>query len=180
MDKGQYQKLGASSLPISPIIIGCMTLNWCIDEDYFMEILQKYYDNGLRTFKTVDYYSSSVSEILFGKFIKRLNIPRERIFIQFLGAMDYGAPKFNAHNMESDKYLETNYVISKGSSRKHILDAVEHSVKELGDLYRFHIWKVATNYETKQTEMTSIQLICGLLNLALYWVTSKVGGKNFS
>ena len=96
MSKVEYQKLGASGLSISPIIIGCMTfgkhLNWCIDEEEsVMEILKKCYDNGLRTFDTADAYSNGASEILLGKFIKKYNIPRERIVIltKVCGTIDY-------------------------------------------------------------------------------------------
>lgn len=148
MSKVEYQKLGASGLSISPIIIGCMTfgkhLNWCIDEEEsVMEILKKCYDNGLRTFDTADAYSNGASEILLGKFIKKYNIPRERIVIltKVFFMMDYNDPEFNMHKLGNNKYPEINYVNSKGLSRKHILDAVEHSVKNLGtyiDVYQIH------------------------------------------
>lgn len=59
MSNIEYQKLGASGLSISPIIIGCMTfgdfLSWGInEEESVMEILKKCYDSGLRTFDTAD------------------------------------------------------------------------------------------------------------------------------
>ncbi len=46
-----------------------------------MLILKKCYINGLRTFDTADVYSNGQSEILLGKFLKKYNIPRERVVI---------------------------------------------------------------------------------------------------
>lgn len=144
----EYQKLGASGLSISPIIIGCMAFgnftSWSItDEESVLEILKKCYDNGLRTFDTADVYSNGASEILLGKFIKKYNIPRERIVImtKVWGTMDYNDPEFSMFKYGTKNYAEINYVNSKGLSRKHILNAVEHSIKNLGtyiDVYQIH------------------------------------------
>ncbi|CUM53648.1 unnamed protein product [Debaryomyces tyrocola] len=148
MSKVEYQKLGASGLSISPIIIGCMTFgdfqNWGItEEETVMEILKKCYDNGLRTFDTADVYSNGASEIFLGKFIKKYSIPRERIVIltKVWGTMDYNDPDFNMFKYGTEAYPEINYVNSQGLSRKHILDAVEHSIKNLGtyiDILQIH------------------------------------------
>ena len=148
MSKVEYKKLGASGLSISPIIIGCMSFgkqfNWSItEEDYVMEILKKCYDNGLRTFDTADVYSNGKSEILLGKFIKKYKIPRERIVImtKVWGVMDYNDPEFNMFKYGTQEYPEINYYNSKGLSRKHIFDAVEHSVDNLGtyiDVLQIH------------------------------------------
>lgn len=139
MSKLEYKKLGASGLAISPIIIGCMTfgdfLTWGItDEDTAMEILKKCYDNGLRTFDTANVYSNGKSEIILGKFIKKFNIPRERIVImtKVYCPMDYNDPDFSMFKYGTDDYPEINYANCQGLSRKHIFDAVEHSVKNLG------------------------------------------------
>ena len=45
------------------------------------KILKFCYDNGFRTFDTADVYSNGKSEELLGLFIKKYNIPRERIVI---------------------------------------------------------------------------------------------------
>lgn len=108
MSKVEYHKLGASGLSISPIIIGCMTFedfhNWGItEEDSVMKILKKCYDNGLRTFDTADdVYSNGKSEILLGKFIKKYNIPRERIVIMTKAycPMDYNDLGLACSSME--------------------------------------------------------------------------------
>lgn len=148
MSKVEYHKLGASGLSISPIIIGCMTFgdfhNWGItEEDSVMKILKKCYDNGLRTFDTADVYSNGKSEILLGKFIKKYNIPRERIVImtKVYCPMDYNDPGFSLFKYGTKDYPEINYVNSQGLSRKHIFNAVEHSVKNLGtyiDVLQIH------------------------------------------
>lgn len=150
MDKIVYQKLGASGLSISPIIVGCMTFgsknyhSWVIDdEETSMKILKKCYDNGLRTFDTADVYSNGKSEILLGKFMRKYNIPRERIVIlsKVYSPMDYNDPNFSLFKYGTAEYPEVNYVNSKGLSRKHILNAVESSVKRLGtyiDVLQIH------------------------------------------
>lgn len=51
------------------------------EEETGVEVLEKCYDKGLRTPDMADVYSNGKSEILFGKFIKKYNIPRERIVI---------------------------------------------------------------------------------------------------
>ena len=84
----KYSNLGESGLKISPLIVGCLTFGskqwaeWVIeDEDEVFTILKKCYDAGLRTFDTADSYSNGKSEELLGKFIKKFNIPRDRIVI---------------------------------------------------------------------------------------------------
>lgn len=150
MENIVYQKLGASGLSISPIIVGCMTFgskdyhSWVIDdEETSMKILKKCYDSGLRTFDTADVYSNGKSEILLGKFIKRYNIPRERIVIltKVYSPMDYTDPNFSLFKYRTAEYPEINYVNSQGLSRKHILTAVESSVRRLGtyiDVLQIH------------------------------------------
>lgn len=148
MNKVEHQKLGSSGLSISPIIIGCMTFGnfhaWGItEEESVMEILKKCYDNGLRTFDTADVYSNGMSEILLGKFIKKYNIPRERVVImtKVFAPVDYNDPDFSAFKYGTKNYPAINYVNSQGLSRKHIFDAVDHSVKNLGtfiDVLQIH------------------------------------------
>lgn len=148
MNEVEYQKLGASGLSISPIIIGCMTFgdfhSWGItEEETVMEILKKCYDKGLPTFDTADVYSNGKSEILLGKFIRKYNIPRERIVIltKAFCAMDYNDPNFSMFKYGTEYYPEIDYVNSQGLSRKHILNAVEHSVSNLGtyiDVLQIH------------------------------------------
>lgn len=148
--KFKHQKLGASGLSISPVIIGCMTYgskqfsDWVIDdEEKVMLILKKCYDNGLRTFDTADVYSNGKSEILLGKFLKKFNIPRERVVIlsKVFFPVDSNDPNFSLAKYSKNEYPEVDYVNSQGLSRKHIFEAVKNSVERLGtyiDVLQIH------------------------------------------
>lgn len=56
--------------------------------------------------------------------------------------MDYNDPNFNMFKYRTEDYPEINYVNSQGLSRKqHILNAVEHSIMNLGtynDVLQIH------------------------------------------
>lgn len=144
----KYSNLGESGLKISPLIVGCLTFGskqwaeWVIeDEDEVFTILKKCYDAGLRTFDTADSYSNGKSEELLGKFIKKFNIPRDRIVI--LSKVYYSVePNTGRYSLaDTSGFKEMDYANSKGLSRKHIFDAVEASVKRLGtylDVFQIH------------------------------------------
>lgn len=161
MENIVYNKLGDSGLAVSPIIVGCMTYgrknfhSWCIeDEDVSMKILKKCYDNGLRTFDTADVYSNGKSEQILGKFIKKYNIPRERIVIlsKVNFPMDYNNPEFSLFDYKTGKYPLIDYANSQGLSRKHVLNAVEKSVERLGtyiDVLQIH----RLDHETPKEEI---------------------------
>ena len=87
---------------------------------------------------TADTYSNGVSEEIFGKALKKYDIPRENVVIMskcFCGVPNDGAQSVFEMNNSG---LWVNRV---GLSRKHILDAVEASVKRLGtyiDVFQIH------------------------------------------
>lgn len=151
----EYKKLGNSGLSIAPIIVGCMTYgdkgwqNWLLDnEEEIFTILKKCYDSGLRTFDTADVYSNGLSEIFLGKFIKKYNIPRDKIVIltKVWGAVDTTKPySFNFNKIKPEEKWE--YANLGGLSRKHIFDAVKNSVERLGthiDVLQIHRLDKAT------------------------------------
>ncbi|CUM57091.1 unnamed protein product [Debaryomyces tyrocola] len=144
----EYQNLGESGLKVSKVIVGCMSFGlkswatWAIeDEEEVFKILKKCYDVGLRTFDTADAYSNGRSEILLGKFMKKFNIPRDKIVI--LTKVFFPVEGINLGEILSGDQKLNNYELanSQGLSRKHILDAVEESVKRLGtyiDVLQIH------------------------------------------
>ncbi|CAK7901969.1 putative aryl-alcohol dehydrogenase Aad16p [[Candida] anglica] len=143
----EYQNLGDSGLKISKVIVGCMTYggpqspSWMLsDEDKVFGIMKKCYDNGIRTFDTADVYSNGQSEILLGKFIRKYNIPRDRIVIltKLFFPVDSDNPNFKRGGAGAPAY---EYINSQGLSRKHIFDAITNSVKRLGtyvDVLQIH------------------------------------------
>ncbi|KAI5961759.1 LPG20 [Candida margitis] len=144
----KYNNLGDSGLKIAPLIVGCMSYgskkwaDWILeDEEEIFKILKKCYDVGLRTFDTADVYSNGKSEIILGKFLKKYDIPRERVVIlsKCFMAMNPRDPDFNA--VRAGSLSDKDFANSKGLSRKHILDAVNESVKRLGtyvDVLQIH------------------------------------------
>lgn len=149
MSLENYQTLGESGLSVLKIIVGCMTFglsqwaDWVLDnEELCLEILHKCYKSGLTTFDTADVYSNGLSEIILGKFIKKYNIPRDKIVIltKCFFAVEPEDMGFRLGFKESKK-PEYVYNNSKGLSRKHIFDAVKASVERLGthiDVLQIH------------------------------------------
>lgn len=149
MSLENFTNLGESGLSISKIIVGCMTFgssqwaDWVLDdEETIMEILLKCYQSGLTTFDTADVYSNGRSEELLGKFIKKYNIPRDKIVILtkcfFAVEPEDMSFRLGFKDLIKPEYLYNN---SKGLSRKHIFDAVKASVERLGthiDVLQIH------------------------------------------
>jgi len=50
---------------------------WILGEKDGIEHIKFAYDHGIQTFDTANIYSNGVSEIILGKSIKELNLPRE-------------------------------------------------------------------------------------------------------
>ncbi|RLV94339.1 putative aryl-alcohol dehydrogenase AAD16 [Spathaspora sp. JA1] len=143
-----YNNLGESGLKIAPIIVGCMSYgskswaDWVIeDEEEVLKILKKCYDVGLRTFDTANVYSNGRSEELLGKFLKRFNIPRDRVVIlsKVFGPVNTEDPNFRLGTVGN--YPAVDWYNSKGLSRKHIFDAVKGIQQRLGtyvDVLQIH------------------------------------------
>ncbi|EPQ50860.1 Aldo/keto reductase [Gloeophyllum trabeum ATCC 11539] len=140
--KVPYIRLGNSGLKVSRIILGCgpygssKWLDWVIsNEDEVAKHIQTAYDLGINTFDTADIYSNGLSEVLLGKMIKRLGLPRDEIVVmtKVWGAVakDYDT-NLSATASTSPPHPDTiGYVNQHGLSRKHIFDAVKHSLERL-------------------------------------------------
>lgn len=150
----EYVRLGQSGLKVSRIILGCMSfgsrewMNWLTEEEEALELIHHAYQSGINTWDTADVYSNGQSEEIVGKALKKYNIPRERVVIMskvFFAVGDDNAPTFSATN-------DGEFVNRLGLSRKHIIDAVEASVKRLGtyiDVLQIH----RLDHETPKEEI---------------------------
>ncbi|KGQ91678.1 hypothetical protein MGK_00399 [Candida albicans P57055] len=144
-------RLGKSGLKVNTVAIGTMRLgsNWMGyngDIDECLKILKFCYDNGFRTFDTADVYSNGKSEELLGLFIKKYNIPRERIVI----LTKCYFPVNDSDDKNWEDFDPVDSLNGKGLSRKHILAAVEDSVKRLGtyiDVLQIHRLDHEVTYE---------------------------------
>jgi aryl-alcohol dehydrogenase-like predicted oxidoreductase len=105
-----------------------------------LPLLKHAYDCGINTWDTADIYSNGLSEKIMGKAIQHYEIPRSSIVIMtkfYFSPDDFGAQPWNATRNKNDGPL----VNTVGLSRKHILDAVQASVKRLGtyiDVLQIH------------------------------------------
>ena len=132
----EFNRLGNSGLQVSKVILGCMSYgskNWASwvedDEEKIMEIMKAAYDAGIRTFDTANMYSNGLSEIYIGKFIKRFNIPREKLVIISKTCFLTGDPK---SALRSEDLTSVEYLNQFGLSRKNILESVKNSCERLG------------------------------------------------
>jgi len=118
----QYRKLGKSNLLVSVIGFGCMSLQMNDSEND--KLIIKAINSGINFFDTADIYQNGENEIYLGKAVKHL---RDKIII---------ATKVGNKIKKDGSGLEWD------ASKKHILSAVEQSLKRLQtdyiDLYQLH------------------------------------------
>jgi aryl-alcohol dehydrogenase-like predicted oxidoreductase len=128
----ETKKLGRTELEVSILCMGTMQFGWTADEATSFEVLTASYDAGINFIDTADIYSNwaqgnpgGVAEQIIGKWMHQQRIPRERLVI---------ATKVRGQ-MSDDP-------TDQGLSRKHIMKAVEDSLKRLNtdyiDLYQSH------------------------------------------
>ncbi|TFY67355.1 hypothetical protein EVJ58_g1685 [Rhodofomes roseus] len=158
----QYVRLGKSGLKVSKIILGCMSYGshgwneWVIDDqEEVTEHIKVAYELGIQTFDTANVYSNGLSEVMLGKAIKDLKLPREELVImtKLCGSV---APKYDMSLMRMGvKPDEVGLVNQHGLNRKHIFDSVKKSLERLGvdyiDLLQCHRF----DYETPIEETMS-------------------------
>ena len=138
-----YVRLGCSNLRVSRIAFGAMGVgdprwrSWVLTEEQARPLVRRALESGVTLFDTCDYYSGGRSEEVLGKLLKEM-ATREEVVV----ATKLGNPMGKGPN-------------ARGYSRKHIVEAVEASLKRLGvetiDLVQTHIWDQSTEID----EMTA-------------------------
>ena len=126
----EYRHLGKSELNVSRLCLGTMSYGtprwrpWVLDEPESRVIIKDALDAGINFFDTADFYSLGVSEEVVGRALRDFG-PRENVII---------ATKVF--------YPLTNDPNSGGLSRRHIMEAIDDSLRRLGvdyvDLYQIH------------------------------------------
>ncbi|MFC5745747.1 aldo/keto reductase [Actinomadura rugatobispora] len=134
-----HTRLGSTNLWTSRIGFGAMGIgsptwrSWVLDEKASIPVIERAVELGITFFDTSNFYSGGESERVLGAALGRL-LPREDyILATKVGNRMGGTPT------------------TGGYSRKHILAAVEDSLRRLGtdyiDLYQTHVWREDTRIE---------------------------------
>ncbi|WP_326807615.1 aldo/keto reductase [Streptomyces sp. NBC_01775] len=135
-----YTRLGTTGLTVSRICLGMMSYGntseraWHLDEAAAEPLVRRAVEAGITFFDTADVYDDGVSEELTGRMLRRLFPDREAYVLATKVYFPMG-PSPN----------------DRGLSRKHIMAAVDASLRRLGtdyvDLYQIHRWDYATPIE---------------------------------
>src|SRR3954470_11830323 len=134
-----YTRLGGTGLTVSRLCLGTMTYGspdwhpWTLDEAASRPFIKRALDRGINFFDTADMYSRGASAEVVGRALNEFT-RRDQVIV---------ATKV-FHQMGEGPN-------DKGLSRKHILDAIDASLRRLGmdyvDLYQIHRFDYATPIE---------------------------------
>ncbi|RPH68332.1 MAG: aldo/keto reductase [Myxococcaceae bacterium] len=135
-----YVRLGNSGLKVSRIALGMMSFAsppcrpWQLDQAAAEPIVRRAVEAGINFFDTADMYAEGVSEEITGRILKEL-FPRRDAYVLATKVYYPMGPGPN----------------DCGLSRKHILAAIDDSLRRLGidhvDLYQIHRWDPETPIE---------------------------------
>ena len=133
-------RLGNSGLKVSRLCLGMMTYGsskwrkWTLDEEQALPFVKRALEAGINFFDTADIYSLGASEEVLGNTLRTCGVKRENVVV--------ATKVFNPLSED---------VNDRGLSRKHIMDAIDRSLRRLKmeyvDLYQIHRWDYATPIE---------------------------------
>lgn len=134
-----YRHLGSTGLEVSRICLGTMTYGspawgeWVLDEEHSRPFIRRALELGINFFDTADMYSDGLSEEVLGHALRDF-ATREEVVI----ATKVFMPMGKGPNR-------------RGLSRKHIMHAIDASLRRLHtdyvDLYQIHRWDYETPIE---------------------------------
>src|ERR1700744_1196655 len=136
----EYVRFGNTGMTVSRICLGTMTYGqpterwpWALNEDQSRPFIKKALELGINFFDTADVYAGGSSEEVIGRALRDF-ARRDEIVL--------ATKVFNAMGPGPN---------DKGLSRKHIMSAIDASLKRLGtdyvDLYQTHRWDYDTPIE---------------------------------
>ena len=147
----EYVRLGSAGLKVSRICLGMMSYGsqaeraWHLDEAAAEPIVKAAIDGGVTFFDTADTYSNGVTEEITGHLLARLFDRRE----DYVLATKVYFPMGPGPN-------------DRGLSRKHVLAAIDASLRRLGtdyvDLYQIHRWDYQTPIEETMEALHEVVL----------------------
>ena len=120
----KYRRMGRTGLQMSEISLGSwINYGGTTPEDVAIDCIHRSFELGINLFDTADVYATGEAERVLGKAIK--DLPREQLII---------ATKFKGRMWDGP--------LGQGVSRKHIVEAIEASLRRLDleyvDLYQVH------------------------------------------
>ena len=121
----EYRNFGRTGMKVSPLCLGCMMFGGKTEPEDSYKIIDRAIDAGINFLDTANVYSRGKSEEVTGEALKR-NGKRQQMVLatKFHGRMDDDDPN------------------ASGSSRRHIIEQCEASLKRLQtdyiDLYQVH------------------------------------------
>jgi aryl-alcohol dehydrogenase (NADP+) len=145
----EHVRLGTAGVKVSRICLGMMSYGspkwraWVLDEAAGRPFIRRALDAGINFFDTADMYSLGESEAVLGRALRDFGISRDRVVI----ATKVFFPLGDDPNQ-------------RGLSRKHIMHAVDDSLRRLGtdyiDLYQIHRFDYETPIEETLTALTDV------------------------
>ena len=134
----QYVNFGHTGLKVSRLCLGTMGFGatqwrqWVLDEAASVPVIQAAVDRGINFIDMADFYSIGVSEEVVGRALR--HVPRHKLALA-----------------SKCLYAMSDDVNDQGLSRKHILDAVDASLRRIGtdylDLFVVHGFDPSTPME---------------------------------
>ncbi|MER7128774.1 aldo/keto reductase [Streptosporangium saharense] len=137
----EYVRLGSTGMKVSRICLGMMSYGdpsrwgeWVLDEERAEPIVRYAAEAGVTFFDTADVYSGGRSEEITGNLLRAI------------------FPNRDDYVLATKVFLQTGEGVNdRGLSRKHILSAIDGSLRRLGvdhvDLYQIHRWDPETPIE---------------------------------
>lgn len=128
----EYRFLGRTGLKVSELCLGAMLFGSRTDEPTAHQILDRFVEAGGNFIDTADAYGAGASEEVLGRWLR--------------------------HRSRDDLVIATKVFVAMGpgpnqagAGRKHLIEAVEASLRRLGtdyiDLYQIHVFDDATPIE---------------------------------
>jgi len=145
----EYLRLGSTGLKVSRLCLGAMTYGskswreWVLEEEESRPFIRRALDEGINFFDTADMYSLGVGEEILGRALRDFGPGRDRVVI--------ATKVFNPMGNDPNQ---------KGLSRKHILHAIDDSLRRLEtdyiDLYQIHRFDYETPIEETLTALHDV------------------------
>ena len=145
----QYVNLGTTGLKVSRICLGCMSYgsskwrDWVLDYDASKPFYKRALELGINFFDNADMYSDGESEVVLGRALRELSVARDKVVV--------ATKVFNPMGKDPNQ---------RGLSRKHIMHAIDDSLRRLDleyvDLYQIHRFDRHTPIEESMEALTDV------------------------